>query len=55
MGASAKRKNILKKYLVSDGISELFAIEGSEEMSFCAELSVPKLCETRWSASLKYD
>lgn len=55
MGASAKRKNILKRYLVSDDIFDLFATEGSEETSDTfvqnsAKRSVPKLCETRWSA-----
>ncbi len=55
VGASAKRKTVLKRYLVSDDISDLFVIEGSEETSDMfvqksANRSVPKLCETRWSA-----
>lgn len=55
LGASAKRKNILRRYLLSDDISDLVATEESEEVcdvlvQNSANRSVPKLCETRWSA-----
>ena len=56
MGASAKRKAILKRYTVSEDISDLVVDDAdSDELSDCfvkraKNRTVPKLCETRWSA-----
>lgn len=63
LGASAKRKEILKKYLMSDDISRLFVGENAdlpeEEQEEAdkmvigsAKQQVPKMCETRMSACL---
>lgn len=56
LGASAKRKAILKRYLASDDISNLLVDEEddndlSEKLirSSC-EKSVPRLCTTRWTS-----
>ena len=63
LGGSAKRKEILKKYLMSDDISKLIIGENTdlpeEEQEEAdkmvlgtAKQQVPKMCETRWSARL---
>ena len=56
LGGSAKRKSILKRYVVGEDISELIIEEQEGEepsndfLQWTKNEAVPKLCETRWSA-----
>ena len=57
LGASAKRKAILKQYVVCEDIFDLVVdnnMEGEElsdeYVKRAKNRTVPKLCETRWSA-----
>ncbi len=57
LGASAKRKAILKRHLKSDDISSLIVETEDAEVDIPSRLvkesssrQVPRLCETRWSA-----